>query len=401
MSNKMDFTQRNTAIDILRALTMLLMIFVNDFWTVKGVPHWMEHAQTNEDFMGLADVVFPLFLFVVGMSIPYAIERRFSKGYSERSTMMHILSRSLALLIMGAFTVNTEYGISREIGMSMGVFRILMVAAFFMIWNVYPRTEKPVRHWHTALKVIVMLLLIYLAVIFRDAKGGIFQARWWGILGSIGWTYLVCASIYLFIRDKIPQLFFFWLGFVVLCMVKSSNLIPRESFFNDLLGILHIGNGALNAFTMGGIVFSLIIIKYMHVEVRKKVVFVVAAVVILLVAGAVSNNFWIISKNRATPPWVFYCTAAAVGSYGLLQWMVSLGKASWFNVIKPAGTATLTCYLIPYVLYSVFYGFLNFSSLLPAWMRTDGVGLIKCAAFAFLCIGITALLGRFKIKLKI
>ena len=33
---------RNLAIDMLRALTMTLMIFVNDFWKVHDVPQWME-----------------------------------------------------------------------------------------------------------------------------------------------------------------------------------------------------------------------------------------------------------------------------------------------------------------------------------------------------------------------
>ena len=73
------FGRRNGAIDMLRGLTMFLMIFVNDFWTVGGVPHWLEHAATHEDAMGLSDIVFPLFLFVVGLSIPYAIEHRFQK----------------------------------------------------------------------------------------------------------------------------------------------------------------------------------------------------------------------------------------------------------------------------------------------------------------------------------
>ena len=396
----MDFSQRNVAIDILRALTMLLMIFVNDFWTVKGVPNWMQHAKTNVDFLGLSDVVFPCFLFVVGMSIPFAIERRFSKGFSEISTAMHILSRSFALLIMGVFTVTTESSISREVGMSMHIFKVLMVAAFFMIWNVYPKTEKPVRHLYTALKIIGIIVLIYLAIIFRDRSGGYMKAGWWGILGLIGWTYLICAFIYLFVRNKIPQIFFFWLGFIILCMVKSSDIIPRESnIFNDLLGILHLGNGSNVALTMGGILFSLVIVKYSHVVAKKKIIFIVSVVAILLIAAAISNNFWIISKNRGTPPWVLYCSAAAIGTYGLLQWIVSMGKASWFNIIKPAGTATLTCYLIPYVLYSVFWGFLNFS--LPVWMKTDGLGLVKCACFALLCVGVTALFERFKIKLKI
>lgn len=396
--NKIAFSQRIAAIDILRALTMLLMIFVNDFWTVDGVPHWMEHAKRDEDFLGLSDVVFPCFLFVVGMSIPFAIENRFSKGLSELSTIKHILTRTFALLIMGIFIVNTEYGISNEVGMSMSVFRILMVAAFLLIWNVYPRTDKPIRHLYTALQILGVFILIYLAVIFRDDKGGILQTRWWGILGSIGWTYLVCASIYLFVRDNTRAIFLIWLAFVALCMVKSSQLIPRESFINGLLNVLSVGNGAKVAFTMGGILFSLIIVKYSHVVTRKKVLFFFAAIAILLIAAAVSHEFWIISKNRYTPSYLLYCIAISIGTYGLIQLVVSKGKESWFNIIKPAGTATLTCYLVPYVLYGVFR-ILGIS--LPEWMTEGGFGLVKCACFAFLCIGVTAVLEHFKVKLKI
>ena len=395
----MDFARRNAAIDIVRALTMLLMIFVNDFWTLKGVPHWMQHAKTNEDFLGLSDVVFPLFLFVMGMSIPYAIERRSSKGYSDLSTVAHILTRTFALLIMGIFTLSTENSISRDIGMSLDVFRVLMVVAFLMIWNVYPKTEKPIRHLYSVLQVVGVLILAYLAFIYRDARGGILQVRWWGILGVIGWTYLVCSFIYLFVRDKIPKIFFFWLGFIILCMINSSQLIPRESFLNSLLNTVNIGSGAHVAFTLGGILFSLIIVKYADVGTSKKVMFIVLTVVVLLIAAAISNNFWIISKNRGTLPWVLYCTAAAVGLYGLIQWAVAKGKGAWFNIIKPAGTATLTCYLIPYVLYSVIYGFLGLS--LPAWMKEGTPGLIKSAVFAFLCVGVTAILERFKIKIKV
>ena len=184
-----DFTQRNVAIDILRALTMLLMIFVNDLWTIKSEPEWLGHATGDQDFMGLADIVFPCFLFVVGMSIPFAIERRFSKGLPGVSTVAHILTRTLALLLMGVFIVNTESGVSPASGMTLPVFRILMVAAFFLIWNVYPRTDNPNRkRLYSAIKAGGWLLLNYLAIIFRDAEGGIFQASWWGSMGVIGWT---------------------------------------------------------------------------------------------------------------------------------------------------------------------------------------------------------------------
>jgi heparan-alpha-glucosaminide N-acetyltransferase len=61
---------RISSIDILRALTMVLMIFVNDLWSLNNIPGWLEHTAAAEDGMGLADVVFPAFLFIVGMSVP-------------------------------------------------------------------------------------------------------------------------------------------------------------------------------------------------------------------------------------------------------------------------------------------------------------------------------------------
>ncbi len=140
-TKSIDFTQRNVAIDILRALTMLLMIFVNDLWTIKGEPAWLGHAESNQDFLGLADIVFPCFLFIVGMSIPFAIERRFSKGLSGVSTLGHILARSLALLLMGVFTVNSGNSLSPETGLTPATYRILMVVGFLLVWNVYPRSE--------------------------------------------------------------------------------------------------------------------------------------------------------------------------------------------------------------------------------------------------------------------
>lgn len=401
-----DFTQRNVAIDILRALTMFLMIFVNDLWTISGEPEWLGHADSNQDMLGLADIVFPCFLFVVGMSIPFAIERRFSKGMSGVSTVGHILSRTLALLLMGVFIVNTESGVSPDTGMSLPVFRILMVIGFLLIWNVYPRTEKPqLTLLYKILKIVGVILLAYLAIRFRDGDGGVFRARWWGILGLIGWTYLVCAMIYVFTRDRFKYLVPIWCFLVLWCILKSRMLsgdalmnLPRGNFLDEFLGILHIGNGALPAFTMGGILLSLVSTKYADSPNNKKILFAIGVTALLLIAGFISHKFWIVSKIQATPPWIFYCSAIATGTYALLYWLVEKGKASWFNVIKPAGTATLTCYLIPYVTYSI-------SSLLhihlPQWLTTGYMGILNCIAYSFMIIGITYLLGRLHVKLKI
>ena len=72
--------KRNLSIDIFRALTMVLMVAVNDVWTVLDTPKWILHTATMEDGMGLSDIVFPMFLFAMGMSVPYALENRYNKG---------------------------------------------------------------------------------------------------------------------------------------------------------------------------------------------------------------------------------------------------------------------------------------------------------------------------------
>lgn len=73
-------TSRIASIDILRAITMVLMIFVNDLWSLQDIPAWLGHVTREADGMGLADTVFPAFLFIVGMSIPFAVASRRKKG---------------------------------------------------------------------------------------------------------------------------------------------------------------------------------------------------------------------------------------------------------------------------------------------------------------------------------
>src|SRR4051812_7634881 len=97
---------RVDSIDILRALTMMLMIFVNDLWSLHDIPVWLEHVERGVDGIGLADVVFPAFLFIVGLSLPFAIDGRRRKGDTTRELIVHVLGRSIALLVMGVFLVN-------------------------------------------------------------------------------------------------------------------------------------------------------------------------------------------------------------------------------------------------------------------------------------------------------
>src|SRR3546814_8138217 len=98
---------RIASIDVMRAITMVLMIFVNDLSSIgrgaiytdldpqelgslTNIPLWLGHVKAGVDGMGLADIIFPSFLFIVGMSIPFAIQNRRHRLRDSNWTLVKI-----------------------------------------------------------------------------------------------------------------------------------------------------------------------------------------------------------------------------------------------------------------------------------------------------------------------
>src|SRR5258708_5825742 len=201
-----DAPKRLLSVDTFRALTMLLMIFINDLSGVKGMPVWMDHAKSMEDRMGFADTIFPAFLFIVGLSIPLAIGRKMQRNESFNSIAFSILSRSFALIVMGFFHVNLEDYSSASI-LPESVWEILVTLSFFLIWLDYSPTISNLKKY--LLIGTGWLILLLMAFLFTGgnpkAPEGL-HPSWWGILGIIGWAYLVCASVYYLTKGKLPAM---------------------------------------------------------------------------------------------------------------------------------------------------------------------------------------------------
>src|ERR1700684_2867739 len=99
-------SSRVTSIDALRGFVMFMMIFVNDLAGApeKIVPDWMAHfSDRHKEGSGMTfvDLVFPAFLFIVGMSIPFALGSRLDRGEPLGKTILHIVVRALSLLFIG------------------------------------------------------------------------------------------------------------------------------------------------------------------------------------------------------------------------------------------------------------------------------------------------------------
>ncbi|WP_428664963.1 DUF5009 domain-containing protein [Runella sp.] len=393
--------KRVLSIDAFRALTMLLMIFVNDFWSLTGIPYWLEHAKAEEDFLGFSDIIFPCFLFILGMAIPFAVQSRLAKGDSYQQIITHIILRSVALIVMGVFTVNVPDLNAEATGMGREWFQIIMVIGFFLIWNVYPQSVGTKKYIFLGLQVLGVTLLCYLAFIFKAGENSALvgmKTQWWGILGLIGWTYLGCALIYLVAYKNSNWLLISWSIFTFFTIAGHAGWLKEvwPSGPRDWI----LGNGAFHAFAMTGLLGTLLM-EWLHKKNKRTQVpsiFTSIGVAMVLI-GLLLRNFFIISKIQATPTWVFLCSGIAFMLFSAIYFWVDLrGKAKWFAPVKAAGTATLTCYLIPYLYYSIA-DLLPFS--LPEALKYGAVGLLKSLVYAFIVIGITAALGKLNIKLKI
>lgn len=385
---------RILSVDVLRAITMFLMIFVNDVAGVRNIPEWIEHTKAEVDGMGFSDIIFPAFLFIVGLSLPFAIQSRIAKGKSFSSIAGYILLRSLALIAMGFFQVNFE-NYNREAALlPYSVYTILVTISFFLIWLDYPQSFSKGKK--NGFIVIGVLFLIALAVIYKGGNTahpeGI-KVHWWGILGIIGWAYLVSAFVFLLSKGNLMVLSLAFLVFAGINISVHMNLLHVSLWI--------IGDASSITLMMGGIFISLLYTRFVNNRDYKDFWIQLALIGLISIAFGMFIRPYAggISKIYATPAWVFICMGITILVFKLLIFIVDIkGKSTWFKLIKPAGTSTLTCYLIPYLLYAVF-SLVHFH--FPKFLSNGFGGILKSIFIAFLVISIVSYLEKKRLRLKV
>ena len=91
--------QRWIALDILRGLSVIGMLLVINPGAWEQRYSWLNHVE----WAGIihVDMIFPTFLFCVGMALPISLARRLSEGASKQQLFLHIMWRSVALIFVG------------------------------------------------------------------------------------------------------------------------------------------------------------------------------------------------------------------------------------------------------------------------------------------------------------
>ncbi len=389
---------RVLSIDIMRGLTLFLMLFVNDLYA-PGVPQWLVHTKANFDGMGLADWVFPGFLFMVGMAVPFAIQSRLKMGDTTPRILVHIFVRTISLLIIGVFMLNSTRINPDLTGINKNLWAILMYLSVFLIWNNYRNIGKSVV---LVLKGIGLLGLIVLAAVFRSGTAENvtwMQTGWWGILGLIGWGYFVVALVYLVCKDSLLKTSVFWILFIVLNILSQLHLLDFLNPLKPVFGVIIGGNTP--SIVMTGLIFSLVLRNLEKKDIRKFIIAGFVLGILVLVTGFVLRNWFIISKIKATPSWAMICNGISILVFMVLYFVIDVfGIKKWSAVFKPAGQNSLTTYLAPDILYYLFWMF-SIPVFFYKQSQIPMVVVFGSLVWAFAMIGFAALLSKIGIRLKL
>jgi predicted acyltransferase len=396
---------RVVSIDIFRGLTIAVMIFVNELAEVHGLPWWTYHAHGNQDVMTYVDMVFPFFLFIVGLSMPLSVEQRLRRNPSLGTLWLHVAIRSCSLIVLGLILANAEKVDASRTGMSGSVWGLLGLISAGLYLNVYPKSQR-FHRYSMVLRAIGLAGVAVCFAIFRrvtpDGHVAWIDPSYPEILGLIGIAYLTIAVLYLPTRQwrwAAPAWFILLLALCALTAAKVMVLPPSFSWY-----VWPVGNGSHVALVMAGVItaqtfFGLRPGTDEPPAVKRAMFRSVAAGLLALAAG------WLfvplgISKIRATPTWTLWNVGAAILVFALLYWICDQRRQTgWAALVKPAGANTLTTYLLPDVWYFVL-GAVGITYL-ESHFNSGTAGVVRSVVFTLLMLGLAALLTRARVRLQL
>ena len=388
--NNANESQRIISVDVLRGMVIFLMIFVNDIAGLAHAPKWLKHVDASVDGMTIPDVVFPAFLFVMGISIPIALGRRIESGQSWHVIFQHILIRTVSLLAIGVLTVN--YPADAVIGWLQGLWKFLMLLSVFMIWHSVPKSIPGSNRIPLTVRCLGFILLIFVVFSFRDSDGKWLQIKWWGILGLIGWAYIIASLIYLLTRDNRTLL----AGSIALLMCVYI------AFKEGGLSAHWVGGGTVGshpAIAVAGVLLGTILCSGGKNQ-NRKIFDTLVFIGFMALAAWLLRPLYGINKNGATPSWCLYSSAITCAMWAVLYWLIDVkGIRRWSEFFRSAGLNALFAYLFASVIYSVFQ--LTHIGYFSFYDSPFYIGIFRSIIFA---VGITLISGRigksgFRLKL--
>jgi len=362
-------SRRLVSLDVFRGLTIAGMVLVNNPGSWEHIYWPLEHAQWSG--WTPTDLVFPFFLFIVGVSIPLAFANRLEKGGSKRDLYLKIVKRTLIIFAIGLFLNGLPYFGLAEYRIP-GVLQRIAVCYFFasiIFLNTKLRTQ---------IAIAIGLLIFYWALV-----------------------KLVPAP-----------------GFAAGDLTKEGSLpsyVDRVVFGKHVWAQARVYDPEGLLSTIPAIVTSLIGVltgQWLRTEKTRyeKAAGMFVAGAVLVAIGWAWNAFFPINKALWTSSYVAFTGGLALQFLSVCYWLIDIkGYRRWTKPFEIFGLNAIALYVVADVL-AVLLGMLKVGGE-PLGGRIYGffaslaspinASLLFAICFVLVCLALMWILYRRKIFLKV
>ncbi|XLZ72661.1 DUF5009 domain-containing protein [Massilia sp. SR12] len=391
--------QRLASLDAFRGFIILAMIWVNYIAGMPGSPAWLQHTGPTADGIGVPDLVFPGFLFIVGVAIPLALRRAATEGMRV-PLFGKLLWRSASLMLAGMVLLNAERYDATAALLPRAWYYLLFYCAMILLWRHDGAAEGAGAGGRVWPKWLGGALMAALVLAF---PGGL-QHGWWGILGMIGWAYLACSLAFVLTGGGSAALAGVFAAMLALYLGGTAGALDWLPVgLREFVSIPQVlGSTAANVMA-GVLVGNLFRAELPHCLRMRQMAWMALA---FLAAGLLLRPYHGINKIHATASYTLVCAAIMLALFILFYWLVDARRparaqvpraASW---LLPAGSNALLAYILP-DLFEQAAAVLHIPRFWWPFLDSGGLaGLANAAAMTALMLALVTLANRAGLRLK-
>lgn len=300
----MPSSPRLRSLDAFRGLTIAGMILVNNPGSWAHIYPPLDHAEWNG--WTPTDLIFPFFIFIVGVSLTYSFARRVAEGADRGALIGKIAVRSLLIFVIGLtlnFIPRFDLSTLRIAGVLQRIALVYFVAAL-----IYVTTSSRAQRWIAA----GLLIGYWLAMTLVPVPG-----HGAGVLEPVG-------NLAQYIDSHLLR----------------GHMWKAEWDPEGLLSTIPaIATCLLGAFT-GDLLRS-------DRSPRAKAARLVGWGVAGIAAGEIWNVWFPINKNLWTSSYVLFTAGAALLAFGALYWVIDVrGRSRWAWPLFAFGANALLVFVL-------------------------------------------------------
>ena len=281
---------RLISLDVFRGITVAGMVLVNNPGSWSTIYWPLAHAEWHG--WTPTDLIFPFFLFIVGVAIPLAFGRKIESGGTKRDLYLKIIRRTLIIFALGIFLAGFPYFNFSTIRIPGVLQRIAVCYLFASIIFINTKVR-------TQIIITVALLVVYWLLMTRLHAPG-FPT---GDLSKEG-------SLASFI-DRVILGPHIW---------KQGKVFDPEGLLSTIPAV---------ATTLFGVLTG----QWLRAkkEPYEKVAGLFAVGVVCIVIGWAWNPFFPINKSLWTSSYVFFTGGMALEFLALCYWLIDIKKYQWWT----------------------------------------------------------------------